>query len=54
MGGCLFKGDLEITKLEKKVIIIMGNSKVGKTALFNHLRNVPMKGVGPKARNVHL
>jgi GTP-binding protein EngB required for normal cell division len=55
MGGCLFKGDHEITKLEKKAIILMGNSTVGKTALFNHLQNAPMKGVKMGGvRNIHL
>jgi putative ribosome biogenesis GTPase RsgA len=45
MGECLFKGDIEIKKLKEKAIILMGNTRVGKSTLFNHLLHFPMIGV---------
>jgi putative ribosome biogenesis GTPase RsgA len=49
MGGCLFKGDLLLKNLKKKAIILMGNTRIGKSTLYNHFLNIPMKGVqGPR------
>jgi putative ribosome biogenesis GTPase RsgA len=55
MWGCMFAGDLEMKKLlKKKAIIIMGDSRAGKSTLFNHLLKVPMEGVKLGRRDVQL
>lgn len=44
MWGCMFAGDLAIKKLGNKAIIIVGETRVGKSTLFNHLLKIPMHG----------
>lgn len=44
MGGCMFAGDLAIRKVSKKAILIVGDTRVGKSTLFNFLMRVPIIG----------
>lgn len=44
MSGCMLQGDLVTQKLLSAAIVIVGDSRVGKSTLFNHLKDVPMKG----------
>lgn len=44
MGGCMFAGDLAICKVSKKAILIVGDTRIGKSTLYNYLMRVPMIG----------
>ena len=37
MWGCMFAGDLATKNLQKRVIAIIGDSRIGKSTLFNYL-----------------
>ena len=45
MGGCMLAGELEIRKIGKKAILIVGDTRVGKSTLFNLLLKIPLVGV---------
>lgn len=45
MWGCMFAGDMVIENAKKKSILIVGNSRIGKSTLFNYLSGVSLKGV---------
>lgn len=44
MWGCMFAGDTEIKNVLKKSIIIVGNSRIGKSTLFNYISGVNLAG----------
>ena len=44
MWGCMFAGDLQIAKCKDKGILILGDTRVGKSTLLNYLTNKPPKG----------
>lgn len=44
MWGCMFAGDLQIAKCKDKGILILGDTRVGKSTLLNYLTNKPLKG----------
>jgi predicted GTPase len=54
MWGCMFAGDLAIQEVKKKGILIVGDTRTGKSTLFNHLLKVPMEGVKINRRDVQL
>jgi predicted GTPase len=54
MEGCMFAGDLAIRQVKEKGILIMGDSRIGKSTLFNHFLKVPMEGVKVNRRDVQL
>jgi ABC-type thiamine transport system ATPase subunit len=37
MWGCMFAGDLALKNLKKKAIAIIGDSRIGKSTLFNYI-----------------
>jgi len=45
MWGCMFAGDMAIENVKKKSILIVGNSRIGKSTLYNYLSGVTLKGV---------
>lgn len=45
MWGCMFAGDRATKDLHKKMIAILGDSRIGKSTLFNYILKVPIKGV---------
>lgn len=45
LEGCMFAGDLGIKKTKSKVIMIVGDTRVGKSTLFNYIVGVPLIGV---------
>jgi GTP-binding protein EngB required for normal cell division len=50
----MFAGDLAIHKINKKAVILLGDSRTGKSTLFNHLLNVLMQGKQVGRRDVQL
>jgi GTPase SAR1 family protein len=54
MWGCTFAGDLAIKEIIKKAIIIVGDSRSGKSTLLNYLSKVPMEGVKIKRKDIQL
>lgn len=45
MWGCMFAGDMAIENVKKKSILIVGDSRIGKSTLFNYLSGVNLIGV---------
>jgi GTPase Era involved in 16S rRNA processing len=45
MWGCMFAGDLAIKNIQKKVIAIIGDTRIGKSTLFNYILKIPLIGV---------
>ena len=45
MWGCMFAGDLATKKLQKRAIAIIGDSRIGKSTLFNYILKRPLIGV---------
>ena len=45
MWGCMFAGDMAIENIKKKSILIVGDSRIGKSTLFNYLSGVNLIGV---------
>ncbi len=41
----MFAGDLAIKKLQKRAIAIIGDSRIGKSTLFNYILKIPLIGV---------
>lgn len=41
----MLAGEIQIRKIKKKAILIVGDTRVGKSTLFNHLLKIPLKGV---------
>jgi GTP-binding protein EngB required for normal cell division len=44
MWGCMFSAHLAIKKMNKKAIILVGDTKVGKSTLFYYLLKKEMTG----------
>lgn len=40
----LYKGELQIQTIKEEVTMIIGRTRVGKSCLYNHIRNKPMIG----------
>lgn len=45
MWGCMFAGDMAIENVKKKSILIVGDSRIGKSTLFNYMSGINLKGV---------
>ena len=45
MWGCMFAIDLAIKNLPKKVIAIIGDTRIGKSTLFNYILKIPLIGI---------
>ena len=43
--GCMFAGELAIKNLPKKVIAIIGDTRIGKSTLFNYILKIPLIGI---------
>lgn len=54
LSGCLLQEEIIASKLRDDCILIIGDSRVGKSTLFNHLVGVPLKGVLDKHEDVIL
>lgn len=44
MEGVMLAGDLAIRKLKPKAIVIVGDTRIGKSTLLNYLTKIPMEG----------
>lgn len=44
MEGVMLAGDLAIRKLKRKAIVIVGDTRIGKSTLLNYLTKIPMEG----------
>lgn len=42
MEGVMLEGDLAIRKLNEKAIVIVGDTRVGKSTILNYLLKLPM------------
>ena len=45
MEGCMFAGDLRVKNVNKRMNVIVGDTRIGKSTLFNYFIDVPMIGV---------
>lgn len=45
LEGCKFAGDLQTKKIKEKAILVVGDTRVGKSTIFNYAIGVPMVGV---------
>jgi predicted GTPase len=41
----MFAGELAIKNLPKKVIAIIGDTRIGKSTLFNYILKIPLIGI---------
>ena len=53
MWGYMFAGDLAIKKLHKRAIAIIGDSRIGKSTLFNYILKIQLIVVKDKFRVVY-
>ncbi len=45
MWGCMFAVDLAIKNLLKKIIAIIGDTRIGKSTLFNYILKIRLIGI---------
>ena len=55
MGGCMLAGDLIVAKLAgNENVLLVGDTRVGKSSLFNYLRGLSLRAKETKDCDIEL